>query len=101
MAQLTVSGAAVSGDYMIVILVGIVGALLLALAWMTANHFISVIKTINNQLASLTLRADEHDAEINRLDKQFLLMNKSVESFDSQKVADQIFLKLRALQDLK
>ncbi len=98
--QATINGA-VSADYLIVLLVGITGALFVAISWMLVNHFISVIKEIRTSLITMHESITEIEREQSQMRQAHALLAQRVENFDSEEIAQTIFLKMRALQEMR
>ncbi len=99
-AQATINGA-VSADYLIVLLVGITGALFVAISWMLVNHFISVIKEIRTSLITMHESITEIEREQSQMRQDHALLAQRVENFDSEEIAQTIFLKIRTLQEMR
>lgn len=97
--QATVNGA-VSGDYLIVILVGVTGTLLVALTWLLVNHFISVIKDIRTSLSTMHDSITEIEREQSQMRQDHALLAQRVQSFDGEGIAQSVFLKLRTLREM-
>lgn len=97
--QTTLPQAAITADYTIVILVGIIGALLLAMAWMVSRWLISTLKEIKqeikdnrsdylDQIAKLQAVQVEHTHQLS-------VLNDKLE--DGPRLAEELIQKIRAI----
>lgn len=100
--SLTPDGA-VSGDYALGLAFGVIGFLLVAVATLVGNYFISTLKGIKEELKNVHTRIDtretEHDILSKEHDKtkmQVLLIQSRLET-DGEKMAMRIVDKIRAM----
>jgi hypothetical protein len=97
------SEGALSGDYALGLAFGVIGFLLVAVATLVGNYFISTLKGIKTEIQNIHTRIDtrksEHD-ELAKLHEQTntqVLLIKSRMDTDGEKLAMNIALKLRAM----
>ncbi len=100
MLQATINGA-VSGDYLIVVLVGATGAMIAGMVWFLVNHFVSVLKEIRVSLETMHASITEIEREQAKMRQDHALLSQRVDSFDSDGLAETIFFKLRQLQEMR
>jgi len=94
---------AVSGDYALGLAFGVIGFLLVAVATLVGNYFISTLKGIKTEIQNIHTRIDTREAEHNDLSKEHestrlevLLMKSKLETH-GEKIAMQVVTKLRAM----
>jgi hypothetical protein len=97
------SEGAVSGDYALGLAFGVIGFLLVAVATLVGNYFISTLKGIKIEIQNIHTRIDtrekEHDAlsrEHEHTNTQVLLIKSRMDT-DGEKLAMNIAMKLRAM----
>lgn len=97
------SEGALSGDYALGLAFGVIGFLLVAVATLVGNYFISTLKGIKEEIKNVHVRIDtreeEHDALVKHHDdtKMQVLLIKSRMETDGEKMAMNIAMKLRAM----
>ncbi len=99
-AQATVNGA-LSADYAIVVLIGIIASLFTILMAVLASYFISVVKDIRASLSTMHQSLTVVESNHSDLETEHRLLAQRVDSFDSKTIAEQVFAKLQALRDMK
>jgi len=94
---------AVSGDYALGLAFGVIGFLLVAVATLVGNYFISTLKGIKVEIQNIHTRIDTRENEHNELSKEHegtrlevLLMKNRMET-QGEKIAMQVVTKLRAM----
>lgn len=94
---------AVSGDYALGLAFAVIGFLLVAVATLVGNYFISTLKGIKDEIKNVHTRIDtreeEHDALVKHHEdtKMQVLLIKSRMETDGEKMAMNIAMKLRAM----
>lgn len=94
---------AVSGDYALGLAFGVIGFLLVAVATLVGNYFISTLKGIKDEIKNVHTRIDtreeEHDALVKHHEdtKMQVLLIKSRMETDGEKMAMNIAMKLRSM----
>jgi len=97
------SEGALSGDYALGLAFGVIGFLLVAVATLVGNYFISTLKGIKEEIKNVHTRIDtretEHDALVKHHEdtKMQVLLIKSKLDTDGEKLAMNIAMKLRAM----
>jgi len=97
------SEGALSGDYALGLAFGVIGFLLVAVATLVGNYFISTLKGIKEEIKNVHVRIDtreeEHDALVKHHEdtKMQVLLIKSKLDTDGEKLAMNIAMKLRAM----
>lgn len=90
--QIITSNGGISADYTMIIMVGVIGFLLVALAGIVGNNLVSTLTEIKNTLKDHAKMLNEHQTKHELTDQRL----EGVMVFDSNKVADTIITKLRA-----
>ncbi len=94
---------AVSGDYALGLAFGVIGFLLVAVATLVGNYFISTLKGIKTEIQNIHTRIDTRESEHDQLARQHektntqVLLIKSRMDTDGEKMAMNIAMKLRAM----
>lgn len=97
------SEGALSGEYALGLAFGVIGFLLVAVATLVGNYFISTLKGIKEEIKNVHVRIDtmkeEHDALVKHHEdtKIQVLLTKSKLDTDGEKLAMNIAMKLRAM----
>lgn len=95
---------AISADWMLVIMVGVVGVLILTICSMVASHFIGTLKEIKIALRGHENRMDNQDDKIRDIELENVQTKADVKNFsdkvDPQKTAELIWIKIKAAQGL-
>jgi len=100
--SLTPDGA-ISGDYALGLAFGVIGFLLVAVATLVGNYFISTLKGIKEEIKNVHTRIDTRETEHDQLarhheeTKMQVLLIKSKLDTDGEKLAMNIAMKLRAM----
>jgi len=94
---------AVSGDYALGLAFGVIGFLLVAIAGLVGNYFISTLKGIKVEIQNIHTRIDTRETEHHDLSKEHestrleVLLMKSRMETQGEKIAMQVVTKLRAM----
>jgi hypothetical protein len=94
---------AVSGDYALGLAFAVIGFLLVAVATLVGNYFISTLKGIKDEIKNVHTRIDTRESEHDQLARQHeqtntqVLLIKSRMDTDGEKLAMNIAMKLRAM----
>lgn len=97
------SDGALSGDYALGLAFGVIGFLLVAVATLVGNYFISTLKGIKTEIQNIHTRIDTRESEHDQLARQHeqtntqVLLIKSRMDTDGEKLAMNIAMKLRAM----
>jgi hypothetical protein len=93
---------AISADWMLVIMVGVVGMLIITICSMVASHFIGTLKEIRMTLRGHELRMDGQDEKIRDIELENVQTKADVKNFsdkvDPHKTAELIWIKIKAAQ---
>jgi hypothetical protein len=93
---------AISADWTLVIMVGIVGILILTICSMVASHFIGTLKRIDRKLSEHDNRMDNHEERLQESETSNKLLAQSLthlnDKVDPNKTAELIWVKIKAAQ---
>lgn len=95
---------AVSGDYALGLAFGVIGFLLVAVATLVGNYFISTLKGIKVEIQNIHTRVDSREKEHDDLSKEHentrmeVLLIKNRMEMQGDKIAMQVVNKLRSMK---